>query len=554
MAIRAADILVRALQQHGVERIFAVPGESYLSVLDALVETPQIQVVTTRHEGGAGFMALADARLSGRAGVAFVSRGPGAMNAAIAVHTAQQDALPLVLFVGQVERPHLDMEAFQEVDYTQVFGSMSKWTVSVSDASRLADVVATAFHRATSGIPGPVIVALPEDMLEDMAADTLPVVRRPARAAANGEDLQALLDMITAAERPLIVAGPLCQSEAGRAALLRVADLFGLPVATSVRQADLIDNDHPQYAGHLAYGAPANLVQALSRSDLIIAIGSRLGDVTSQGFAMPRAPLPEQPVIQILPDADEVGRTRRLALGIAADPVVVLKQLAAQPPHRPDGRHIAWSRELHSVVRSLRRWDGPDDAEDGVVFGAFMRKADALMADDAIISIDAGNFGAWVQKLVRFGGGRRLVAPVSGAMGFGVPGAVSASLRFPGRQVVGFVGDGGLMMTGNELATAVQYGATPVLVVSDNGSYGTIRMHQERSFPGRVAMTGLVNPDFHAWAKSFGALSLKVETAAESRAALETALSSGRPAVITVRTSLDFISPTTTLAALNRPK
>ncbi|MDD8023828.1 MAG: thiamine pyrophosphate-binding protein [Paracoccaceae bacterium] len=553
MAPRAAEILVKALQLHGVERIFAVPGESYLSVLDALVDAPDIQLVTTRHEGGAGFMALADARLSGRAGVAFVSRGPGAMNAAIAVHTAQQDALPLLLFVGQVERPHLGLGAFQEVDYTQVFGSMAKWVVSINDATRLADTVATAFHRATSGTPGPVIVALPEDMLDDMVADAAPIRRTPVRAAASTADLATLLDKIAAAERPLIIAGPMCQNSAGRAALCRVAELFGLPVATSVRQADLIDNDHPQFAGHLAYGAPAALVSALSRSDLIIAIGSRLGDVTSQGYTMPRAPIPAQPVIQILPEPSEVGRIRNLALGIAADPVVVLEQMAAARPPQPDTRHLAWSTEMHAVVRDLRRWDGPDDAEDGVVFGAFMRDADALIAEDAIISTDAGNFAAWVQKLIRFGGGRRLVAPTSGAMGFGVPGAVSASLRFPGRQVVGFVGDGGLMMTGNELATALQFGATPVLVVSDNGSYGTIRMHQERNFPGRLAMTTLINPDFHAWAESFGALSLKVDTAADGRAALQTALTCGRAAVITVRTSLNFISPATTIAALNPP-
>lgn len=554
MTTRAADILVKSLRDHGVDRVFAVPGESYLSVLDALTDVPAIQVITTRHESGAGFMALADARLCGRPGVAFVSRGPGAMNAAIAVHTAQQDALPFVLFIGQVERPHLGMGAFQEVDYKAVFGSMVKWVVEVTDANRLADAIATAFHCASSGTPGPVIVSLPEDMLEDIVTNGPSLIRQRVRAATSQKHLDTVIRKIAAAERPVIIGGVLCQTETGRAILKQVAESFGVPAATAVRNADLIDNDHPQFAGHLSYGAPADLVAALSQSDLILSVGARLGDVTSQGYKMPAAPQPEQEVIHVWPDAVEVGKTRRVALGIAADPVVFLQQLAARAPDQPDERHLEWSARLHKVVQALRIWAGPDDVDDGVVFGAFMREADAMMAADAIIATDAGNFGGWVQKLVRFGGARRLVAPASGAMGFGVPGAVSASLRFPGRQVVGFVGDGGLMMTGNELATAMQYGARPVIVVSDNGSYGTIRMHQERQFAKRVAMTDLVNPDFKTWAESFGALALTVARADESRAALQAAFEADKPAVIIVRTSLEHISSATTITEMRNNK
>ncbi|EAQ02082.1 acetolactate synthase II large subunit [Pseudooceanicola batsensis HTCC2597] len=551
---RAADLLARSLIQHGIDRVFCVPGESYLSVLDAMVDVSELQVVTARHEGGAGFMAVADAKISGRTGVAFVSRGPGAMNAAIAVHTAQQDAVPFVLFVGQVERSHLGMNAFQEVDHSLVFGSMCKWTAEVRDADRVGDIVATALHKARSGTPGPVVVSLPEDMLDDAVSSVQVPARGRTRAAASSDDIARLCEMIGASHKPLIIAGGLLQTEEGREAVTHVAEKLGIPVAAAVRQIDVINNDHPNYAGHMGYGVPTELIKALSKSDLVVAVGARLGDVTSQGYTFPAAPVPSQPVIQIWPDANELGSFRDLAFGIAADPVQVLRQLAENVPERPDDRHVGWTRELHEGAVQLRKWEGPDEAEDGVVFGAVVRELDALLADDAIIASDAGNFGAWVQKVFRFGGQRRMLGPCSGAMGFGVPGAVAASLRFPDRQVVGFAGDGGVLMTGNELATALQYGACPVLVVSDNGSYGTIRMHQEKSFPNRLAMTDLKNPDFRAWAESFGALAFQIERAGEIRPTLEKALSAKRPALVAVRTSLEYISPTTTISQLNNKR
>jgi acetolactate synthase-1/2/3 large subunit len=547
---RAADTLVASLAHHGVDRIFCVPGESYLSVLDALTERPEIQVITARHEGGAGFMAVADAKITGRAGVAFVSRGPGAMNAAIAIHTAEQDALPLIVFVGQVERPHLGMNAFQEVDHAALFRPMCKWTAEVQDPARLADVVATAFHKACSGTPGPVVISLPEDMLEEPVAPGPLPRRAAARAEAAQADIEELRARIAAAERPLVVAGALLGNGAGREFLRRVAERFGLPVAAAVRQIDVLDNDHPLFAGHMGYGTPHELIEGLSQADLVVAVGARLGDVTSQGYSFPAAPIPGQPVIQIWPEASDLGSHRDLALGIAADPVAVLRQLAAVAPEAPAPQHAAWGARLHRTAAALRRWSGPEEATDGVVFGAVVRAADEMLARDAIITSDAGNFGGWVQKILRFGGGRRMVGPCSGAMGFGVPAAVASSLRFPDRQVVCFVGDGGLMMTGSELATAMQYGARPVVIVSDNGSYGTIRMHQERSFPGRPAMTDLRNPDFRAWAESFGATAFQVDRAAQIRPALEAALAAGGPAVISVRTSLEYISPAATITGL----
>lgn len=547
---RAADVLVDVLLAHHVDRIFCVPGESYLSLLDALTATDAIGVVTTRHESGAGFMALADARLTGRPGIVGVSRGPGAMNAAIAVHSAQQDAIPLVLFIGQVERAHRHMGAFQEVDYTQVFGSMAKQVVEITEASRLPELVASAFHAAMSGTPGPVVVVLPEDMLEDDISSPATPIFATARSGATQKDVETLKAMIAAADRPLIIAGGLLKTEAGKATLLATAEAYGLPVATAVRHADLIDNEHPLYAGHLAYGAPAELSSAISRADLVIGIGTRLGDVTTQGYTFPAAPSPRQTVVQIWPDPMAVGSVRSLALGIAADPQAVLEQLHAGAPAQPKPSHKSWAAKLHSVATALREWNKPAEADDGVIFGAFVKAADHLLGKDALITIDAGNFGGWVQRLMRFGAGRAMLAPSSGAMGFGVPGAVAASLRCPDQRVVCFVGDGGFLMTGNELATALQYGCAPVIVISDNGAYGTIRMHQEKHFPGRVGMTALANPDFAALAESFGALGLNVNCAADIEPVLGEALAARRPVVICVRTSLEHISVAATIETL----
>lgn len=549
---RAADLLIDTLTLHGIDRVFCVPGESYLSVLDGLAQHPHVDVVTCRHESGAGFMALADARLTGRPGVAFVSRGPGAMNAAIAVHSAQQDAVPLILFVGQVEREHRHMGAFQEVDYERVFGSMAKWAVEVDQAERLPDLVATAFHAAQSGTPGPVVIALPEDMLEDR------VDRTPARplslpvASPSDDILSGVALRIAEARKPLIIAGGLLKNPEGQAVLQDLAEAFGIPVATAVRHADLLPNTHPLYAGHLAYGAPKELADAVGQADLAIAVGTQLGDVTTQGFRFPAAPLPAQPVIQVWPDATVVGRIRHVDLGVVCDPARFLRGLRVHAPHSVPEHRIEWSQHLHAVAAGLMHRDGPMDADDGVVFAAAVQAADRVLADDAIITIDSGNFGGWVQRLMRFGGGRTMLAPSSGAMGYGVPAAVAASLRRPDRDVVCFVGDGGFLMTGNELATAIQTGARPVLVIADNGSYGTIRMHQEKHFPARVSATALANPDFPRLAETYGALGILVEHSDQAADAFQEALASKRPAVISIKTSLEHISAAATISQLRK--
>lgn len=548
--VRAANLLVDILNVHKTSRIFCVPGESYLSVLDALTEQNNIDVVSTRHESGAGFMALADARMTGLPGIAFVSRGPGAMNAAIAVHTAQQDAVPFILFIGQVERSHKQMNAFQEIDYGLVFGSMCKWVVEITDANRLSEQVAAAFHAASSGTPGPVIVVLPEDMLEEGVEKLSTPIFKIARSAAVEDDVKTVAQLIAKSERPLIIAGGLLKSLHGQAALEKVASTFSLPVATAVRHADLIDNRHPRYAGHLAYGAPAELSSAIAKADLVIGVGTRLGDVTSQGYSMPAAPLPAQAVIQVWPDAMAVGNNRCVEHGISADPVSFLEQILDYAPASPSQNHKNWCAKLHSIAISLRDWDGPSDAPDGVIFGSFVKALDAYLGDDAVITLDAGNFGGWVQRIMRFGGGRMMLGPASGAMGYGVPSAVSASLRQPNKPVICFVGDGGFLMTGNELATALQYGAKPIIIISDNGAYGTIRMHQEKHFPGRIGSTALVNPNFADLANTFGAIGLQVNNASDFDTVFEQAFTANKAVVISVKTSLEHISVAATVNQL----
>lgn len=552
MTIRAADLLVECLIAHHVKRVYCVPGESYLSVLDSLHDQSAVEVVTCRHEGGAGFMALGHARLTGTPGVLMVSRGPGCMNAAIAIHSAQQDACPLVVLVGQAERENLQREAFQHIHYERMFSDMAKWVVEVEHAEQLADTLCTAFYLAQSGTPGPVIISLPEDMLEDHCPHTGVFPRHSQPSTLSALDSDAIVQAISQAERPLIIAGGLLKSDAGKQALLSFAERFSLPVATSVRHADLIPNDHPLFAGHLVYGLPAALKESVTRSDLILAIGTRLGDVTSQSFHFPAAPKAAQTLIHIWPDSTVVSRYRQTDIAVAADPVASLHTLnQATAPAVPATRQD-WIASLHRTTVELRDWTPVADQADGVVFGNIMAHADALLPDDAIICLDAGNFGGWVQRQLRFSPTRQLIGPSSGAMGYGVPSAVACSLAQPTRPVVCFVGDGGFMMTGTELATAAQYGATPIVIISDNACYGTIRMHQEKHFPHRPSATALHNPNFAQLAAACGAQTFTVQHSDEFAPALHAALQSKQLCVIVVRTSLNYISPNATIAALQQ--
>jgi acetolactate synthase I/II/III large subunit len=542
----AAQLLVAELEAHGVDRVFCVPGESYLAVLDALYGRP-IEVVTCRHESGAGFMAVADAKLTGRPGICFVSRGPGASNAAIAVHTAQQDAAPLVLFVGQVERKDRGRGAFQEVNYERTFGDMAKLVVEVSDPSRLAEITAQAFHVASIGAPGPVVVVLPEDMLSEPVTAAVQG-RRPGLSAVPAQPVASeVAKMVRRAERPLLIAGGRLSSAPGRAALRRVAERWHIPVAVSFRQQDLFDNDHPLYAGHLGYLLPKHQVATYAESDLILAVGTRLGDVTTQGYVLPSAPRPAQTLIHVYDDTAVLGSVFATDLAIATHPAAFLNALAAEAAP-PPGRHAAWNAKLHRLWADLAAWE-PRHAADGLVFGAVIAALARRCGEDAVFTIDAGNFSGWLSRYFSFRASQRLLGPVSGAMGFGVPAAVAAALRLK-RRVICLVGDGGMLMTGNELAVAVQHQLPLVILVANNGSYGTIRLHQEKAFPGRRIATDLANPDFARLAEAFGALGLRLEREDEVERVLDAAFASTGPAVIDVRTSLEYISAFTTLSAL----
>ncbi len=545
---RAADLFVECLRVHGTDRIFCVPGESYLEVLDALADASDIDIVVCRHEGGAGFMAVADAKITGRPGVVAVSRGPGATNTSIAIHVAQQDAVPLVVLIGQVARNERGRGAFQEVDYTAMFGAIAKGVWEVNDANRLPEVVARAWHAAQSGTPGPAIIVLPEDMLGDTTEAPViephPVVRS-VPASAEIDRVTALLET---AERPLLIAGGMLSAPEGRRALARAAEAHHLPVALTFKHQEIFDNGSPLYAGHLSFKVPKLLIDTLAGADLVIAVGTRLGDTPTQGYSFPAVPEPAQPLVHVYPDPAVVGGVYRSAVGLPCDPAAFLDALAARNAAAP-GRRDRWAAKLNGVVRQLADYQ-PQPRADGVDFGAVVGELAARAPKDAIVTTDAGNFSSWVHCLWRWDGSQTSIGAVAGAMGMGVPGAIAACLRAPDQAVLCFVGDGGVMMTGNELATAVAQGAKPKIIVSNNGSYGTIRLHQERDHPRRISGTDLSNPDFAAWGRAFGALGLTVSDREQVPEVVAQALSHDGPVVIDVLSSLEAISAYTTIAKL----
>jgi len=546
--LRAAELMVESLRAHGVDRIFCVPGESYLALLDALHDAPDIDLVAARHEGGAGFMALADAKITGRAGVCAVSRGPGATNASIAVHVAEQDAVPLVLLIGQVGRADRGRGAFQEIDYGILFGGIAKGVWEVSDAAQLPEVMARAFHLALSETPGPCIIALPEDMLSDAVAAEVVAPLPLAHTAPSVRDIDAAIALLAQSERPLVIAGGRATEPAGRAALQAAAEAHGLAVALGFKRQDGFANDHPNFAGYLGFKIPPAQVDAMAEADLILAVGARLNDTTTQGYRLPRAPAPDQPLIHVHPDPDQIGAVFQTALGLAVDPVAFLEALAARGqgpvPARKD-----WVAALNERARALTAYTSAQPS-DGLDFGAVVDALGRRAAADAVVITDAGNFGSWVHRHWPWQPGNLLLGLVGGAMGFGVPAAVAAALRCPGRQVLSFIGDGGMLMTGGELATAVQAGAALKLIVSNNRSFGTIRLYQERDYPRRISGTDLANPDFAAWARSFGAEGIAIAREDEIEDGVERTLAASGSVVLEVRSSLEAISAYTTLEKL----
>jgi acetolactate synthase I/II/III large subunit len=516
----AAALLVDCLAEQGCERIFTVPGESFLAVLDALPDVPAIEVVTCRQEGGVAFMACADGAMTGRPGVAFVTRGPGATNASIGVHVAHQDSQPMILFVGDVARGMQGREGFQEVDFPAFFGPICKWAARIDDPLRIPEYIARAYAVAISGRPGPVVLALPEDMLVEHVPAALaprPMALRPAQAVCP-DAMRALFDMIADAASPIAIIGGAGWNTKAREYFQQFAESIGLPVATAFRRQDAIAPDSAVYAGNLGYGPNPQLVERVRQADLVIAVGARLGEATTDGYEVPTLEHPGQTLVHIHPDPEELGRVYRtdLALCCAMDEFA---ECAALWDHSDIIPFDAGS-QAHAEWLA---WSTPHPSGAAMDLAACVGAMREMLPEDTMICNGAGNFAGWWHRYWRYAAYPSQLAPTCGAMGYGVPAAVSASLRFPERTVVAVAGDGDFLMNGQELATAAQHGASLIVVVVDNGAYGTIRMHQEREYPGRVSATQLANPDFAMLGAAFGAWSARAETTAEFIAALEDA-------------------------------
>ncbi|MDR3495432.1 MAG: thiamine pyrophosphate-binding protein [Ancalomicrobiaceae bacterium] len=540
-------LIVDCLEANAVKRVFCVPGESYLAVLDALSDSP-IDVVLARHESGAAIMAEATGKLTGTPGIAFVTRGPGATNAAAGLHIARQDSTPMILFVGQIERGFRHREAFQELDYGQVFGSIAKWVAEIDSADRVPEMVSRAFYQATSGRPGPVVLVLPEDMLTE-TAETVAAAASDQIETHPGLNLMwDLQKRLWAAKQPLALIGGSRWTEKACRQFARFAERFDLPVACSFRRQMLFDHLDPHYAGDVGLGLNPALRRRIEEADLVLLVGGRLSEVPSQGYTLLEIPVPRQMLVHVHPSADELGKVYRPALAIHASPAAFAAAAESlQPPHA----EVTWAEWTRSAHADYHAWsDTPPKTPGEVQMASLVQAMKDQLADDAILTNGAGNYATWIHRFWRFRRYGTQAAPTSGSMGYGVPAAVAAKLEFPERQVIAFAGDGCFQMTGQEFGTAVQFGANIVVVVVDNGIYGTIRMHQEREYPGRVSGTDLVNPDFAALARAYGALGLTVTKDGEVAPALAEALAAGRPALIHVRISPEAITPTLTLSAI----
>jgi acetolactate synthase I/II/III large subunit len=541
-----ARILVDQLVAQGVRHVFCVPGESYLSVLDAFYDA-DIEVTVCRQEAGAVMMADASARLTGRPGVVFVTRGPGATNASPGIHIAEHDSSPVILFIGQVQRDALERGAFQEMDYRAVYGSFAKWVVEIHDAARIPEFVSRAFHTAMQGRPGPVVIALPEDMQNDRAgvADALRV--EPAVTWPGQTQMAELQKMIWAAERPLVILGGSGWSAAARASVQRFAERFDLPVACSFRRLALFDGDHPNFAGELALGMNPKLRARVEAADLVLLIGGRMAEIPSQGYELFDIPTPRQKLVHVHAGAEELGRVYHPALAIHASPTAFAAALESlQPPNA-----IKWSASTSAANADYRVFSDTAPENPGPVqLGEIMLWLRDRLPPDAIVANGAGNYTIWIGRFLRFRRYGTQLGPVSGSMGFGLPAAVGAKRLHPERMVVAFAGDGCFLMNGQEFATAVQYDLPIVVIVIDNANYGTIRMHQERRFPGRVSATALRNPDFAALARAYGGHGETVERTEEFAPAFERALASGLPSIIHVKVATDASTPTASLTQL----
>ena len=554
-----ARLLVDQLLIQGVNTAFCVPGESYLGVLDALFDVSSaIRLIVNRHESGSVFMADAYARLSGQPGVAFVTRGPGASNAAIGIHNARQDSTPLVLFVGQVGTDHLGREAFQEIDYRLMFGGVAKAVEEVGRADRIPESVARAFQSATSGRPGPVVVVLPEDVLSARAGVADAICHQPVQPAPSDTQVASLRSLLRKAQHPLLMVGGPGWTGAALDNLRRFVEANDLPIVCGFRFQDRFDNEHPNYIGEAGIGINPKLARRIRESDLVIAIGLRLGEMTTSGYTLLEPPLPRQALVHVHAGMEELGRVYQAALMINSGMPQFASRLAAMTPIDP----ATWGAFTREARAEYEQWQQRpaqySQREPALDLWQVMKDLRAALPRDAIVANGAGNFSIWLHRFFRYTALGTQVAPTSGGMGYGVPAAIGAKIAAPERAVVCVTGDGDLMMTVQELATAVQYRAGVIFLLLNNSMYGTIRLHQERRFPGRVSGTALSNPDFPKLAQSFGALGLRVAETAGFAPALKDAIAHTRerrtPAIIELVCDPELLTPETTVASLRRAK
>jgi len=547
-----AQLLVQCLVAQGVRKIFCVPGESHLGVIDALYDVREkISLVVCRHESGASNMADAYGKLTGEPGIALVSRGPGATNASIGIHTAFQDSTPLILLIGQVQRDFIEREAFQEVDFRRMFGQMAKWVAQIDEAKRVPELISHAFHTATSGRPGPVVLALPEDMLTDEAQ--APVVPHYQRVAASPSSYQLarLVQILSEAQRPIVILGGSGWTADACENIRRFAEAWRLPVSCAFRFQDLFDNEHPQYAGDVGIAINPKLARRIQEADVALVIGPRLGEMTTSGYTLFEVPVPRQTLIHVHSGAGELGRVYAAQLPINSGMPEIAALLAeTRGLSEIVGRSFPWAAETETAHAEYLAWNAPVQVEGPLQLAEILSRLRERLPADTIVCNGAGNFSAWLHRFHRYRGFKSQVGPTSGAMGYGLPAAVAAKALHPNRTVVAYVGDGDFLMTGQELATAVHHRLPLVILLVNNGIYGTIRMHQERSYPARVYGTTLTNPDFAAYARAFGAFGEIVERTEQFAPAFDRALAAGVPALLELRLPAEVITPTTTLSAI----
>jgi len=538
--------VAQCLRNEGIRHVFCVPGESHIAVLDGLCGMPEIKLITNRQEGCSCFMAEGYAKSTRTTGVCLVTRGPGATNASIAIHSAKYDSVPLVLLVGQVSRAARGREAGQEIDYTHFFGSIAKWVVEINEPKHVPRVMTRAFHLARTGRPGPVVVSLPRDMLEENADISMIDPYPPARPNPDPKLIEEMIGRINAAKKPVLLAGSGTQYSGARPELIDFSEKFHIPVLTSYKRQDAFPNSHPNYIGNLTNANKHARTLVSKEADLVVVIGSRLNQQTTGVFSLPR---PGQPFIQIDADEQNIGQNSRPDVGIVSDAKSALIVALKHQGPRPNESRAAWIAEHHAAQK---RYSTPSERPTRrASMERVMADLKATLPSDAITTTDAGSFGQWPQRYLEFEHPDSYISPTLGCMGSGVPYAVAAKLAHPGRLVVAHVGDGGFLMTGQEMATAKQYGANVITIVYDNDGYNSIRMHQEAQYPGRQYGTDLMNPDFAALGSAYGALGLKVSRDEEFLPAFKKAMTADRSALIEVLTDFEYVTPSATLSELS---